>query len=942
MKRRILNAIIASMPLALSADDISIFSEHVINNQPNVTIIIDDSASMSQTAKTGNPRIDDAKNAATYLIDNLENVNVSLMSFINSSEQDATVDFASTDISIARQAAKKVITNYVADPGTTANLIQGVRRYSYYLSGQNANISSVTNSRVLDDSSIYYFISPITDKVCQTNKFVLITQGTPADEKRFNPSCAYDSRYPSNIKSCMHLMTEQIKNTEPKSTTHIVSGFDYDVASPFKGYLQNAAFRGGGSYYDVYSDMSQLAKDLSGPVGHPVSLKELFLTSPITSADPFNPNDTASDVYLSFFEGRAGPAWFGNLKRYRLGNDAKLYDTKGNLVINPATGDFYPTTQSFWGGVSDGASPLAGGVAQQREMIDRVYTNLSGDSNVDLNLPGNKVHENNLAITSTMLGANNTQDRSNLLKWARGDGTDDSPTSMTDTNRKTMGDILHSTPQVVTYFKDSTTSIADRTIFFAANDGFLYGVDTDNGKIEFSYIPKELLGILKKYREQIITTGFEKIYGLDGGITVWAHDSDGDGDILNSNNGTADSGDHVYLYIAMRRGGKNIYALDVTDRKKPKLKWIIKGNLSVSSEFGRLAQTWSTPKLATVKWQGSNRKVLIFGGGYNDIYDHASPIYPSFKLNSTDLGSAIFMVDAETGALLWKTADWGADLTLKDLKDNIAADVTLIDIDEDGITDFMYAIDINGAVFRFDFNKSNTSAANFATGGVIAKLNRTTRPNHFEPITVAKSSSGSHLNLAIGSGQRTNPLEESTTNFLYIIKDPNVHTKPSSYNYTGSSPIFLYNLVDVSKNLVQDGTSTQKTTALANLKSSHGWYFPLPLGEKVLSRPIIFEDTVIFTSFAKDLTIPACSVPVTSNYNYVFNIVDGSAVLNFDSTDSSLNKTDRRVKINKKGIAPPPTVITRNNKRGLCIKGKCLGHIKQPNVILRRYWRENQ
>ena len=50
----------------------------------------------------------------------------------------------------------------------------------------------------------------------------------------------------------------------------------------------------------------------------------------------------------------------------------------------------------------------------------------------------------------------------------------------------------------------------------------------------------------------------------------------------------SDSGDHVYLYTGMRRGGSNYYALDVTDRNNPELLWTIQGG---SGDFAELGQS---------------------------------------------------------------------------------------------------------------------------------------------------------------------------------------------------------------------------------------------------------------------------------------------------------------------------------------------------------------
>ena len=104
--------------------------------------------------------------------------------------------------------------------------------------------------------------------------------------------------------------------------------------------------------------------------------------------------------------------------------------------------------------------------------------------------------------------------------------------------------------------------------------------------------------------------------------------------------------DHVYIYVSMRRGGNNIYALDVTDRTDPRLLWVIKGG---TGDYTQLGQTWSTINVETIKNGAIPETVLIFGGGYDTAQDTAS-VRP---LLGDTTGASVYIANATTGARLW-------------------------------------------------------------------------------------------------------------------------------------------------------------------------------------------------------------------------------------------------------------------------------------------------
>ena len=56
-------------------------------------------------------------------------------------------------------------------------------------------------------------------------------------------------------------------------------------------------------------------------------------------------------------DANASPRWRGNLKQYQFSYDAvtdslQLADSKGQPAINPATGFFSPTSESYWSSAS--------------------------------------------------------------------------------------------------------------------------------------------------------------------------------------------------------------------------------------------------------------------------------------------------------------------------------------------------------------------------------------------------------------------------------------------------------------------------------------------------------------------------------------------------------------------------------------------------------------
>ena len=97
--------------------------------------------------------------------------------------------------------------------------------------------------------------------------------------------------------------------------------------------------------------------------------------------------------------------------------------------------------------------------------------------------------------------------------------------------------------------------------------------------------------------------------------------------------------DKVYLYVAMRRGGRILYALDVTTPLAPTFLW-----KKTQTDIPALGQTWSEPKVAKIK--GNTNPVIIMGAGYDAAAEDISP------QGATTMGNAVLVLDAFTGVVL--------------------------------------------------------------------------------------------------------------------------------------------------------------------------------------------------------------------------------------------------------------------------------------------------
>lgn len=562
----------------------------------------------------------------------------------------------------------------------------------------------------------------------------------------------------------------------------------------------------------------------------------------------------------------------------------------------------------------------------------KVFTYYEGSVSKSLTNSANKLDITNANLTKEMFGDDEMSDTrfETLVRWTRGEDVfdDDDDGSKTD-SRKFIADPLHSRPHLQVY--GGTEDSPDTTVFFGDNQGFLHAVDGETGELNFSFMPEELLSNQATYMDNLVSD-YDRPYGMDGSVTAWFQDKDQDL--------VVDDDDSVYIYSGMRRGGRNYYALDVSDPDSPSILWIIRGG---EGDFTELGQSWSDPVKHKVRLGTDVRDVLFLSGGYDPDQDDVG------IRTEDDMGRALYMVDATTGGLLWWAGpeDSGADLELSDMNYSIPATPAVIDVNGDSLADQLYVGDMGGQVWRVDFNQGE-NASGFATAGVIAELagddtSSNRRFYHTPDISGTLKNGQRYLNLAIGSGYQAHPLDKAIDDRFYKLTISSISTPVDADGNVEYTALTESDLMDVTENLIQQGSEDEQEAAESALAEAQGWYIRFTRdGEKVLSMSTTLSGDVYFTTFEPSGALDPCVPAAGQSRLYHVSLRDGSAVVNYDQvgTDDALTESDRYVDLKTTGLPPSPQAITIDGD-DIIVAGTETLLPPDPSALVRKiYWYE--
>ncbi len=724
------------------------------------------------------------------------------------------------------------------------------------------------------------------------------------------------------------------RNTLTDTTTDQIAGrqsvvtYTIGFAGGNSPVLSNAAVKSGATY--VVAEDSQTLRDALTAAITAIRDWNPTAASPTVPISALNRSENATDVYLAFFQPDPTSAWKGTVKRYQLSQSETDCGTGIGLCLigqsiltkaapNPSpaknieTIDVDPVTNtqqvvvdpnavSFWGPntLTDGSAPDNGGTGYQlintagyNPSTRNVYTFLSGVSgSTNLADPGNRFNESHTGITKTMLGNAGMTDaaRATLINFALGGDAGTAACSDASTGTACTAwrawphfDVQHSKPAVITY--DISTSPVVQVMYYLGNNGMLHAVNTITGQELWTFLLEEAITKIPGLMADI--SGPQLDAG-DGSISVFQED-------LN-NDGIVNGADRAWIYFGLRRGGRAMYALDVTNRLAPQFKWKItaesgSGQLcsglsacAGAAAYNELGQTWSIPTVGRIRALGTTTPAVIFGGGY-DVQEDAVP--PATSANT--MGRAVYVVNGETGTVVsWFGTGGPGTLLSGAMSYAIPSDVTAInsDLDAQNYLDRIYVGDMGGNVWRFDIN--DVVPGNWQ-GKLLATLSAAAGPKRklfFPPAAVKQINPERFDAVYIGSGDREHPrlttttTPATTTDVFAMIMDRDVGLAMS-----GASTASL-----VGGDFIQIANSNLTGVVLGDLTTKKGWYRDLDDGEKVVNSPTVFFQRLRFGTYAPLSQTNACTPPGEGRLNEIDALSAG--LFNLNAADG-LTPTDR-------------------------------------------------
>ena len=587
--------------------------------------------------------------------------------------------------------------------------------------------------------------------------------------------------------------------------------------------LEDAAEYGHGRYLQA-NNASQLTSALQNAISH------VFTTS--SSSSSVATNSTRLGTETRLYQARFSSLdWTGEILSFSINSNGSTQtgdDYPRSSV--PEAGErsiytFNPVSlqgvEFQWTGGADGATGLSND--QQTEL----HTN---DSNVNDGLGIERV--------AYLRG-----DQSNEITTnAQGNST-----GLFRPRNSLLGDIVNSDPHYVgtpdfryhllpgtegeayVTFRSNTT-YRNRTpmLYVGANDGMLHAFDASDLIERFAYVPN---GVFPKLTA-LTSPDYGHMYFVDGSPRS------GDAYI----NGSW----KTVLVGGLGAGGKSIYALDVTNPTGF-------GASSVLWEYSHanLGYTFSQPTIVRLN---NGQWAAIFGNGYNSAVD--------------DPTAQLFIVNLADGSLI-KRIDTGANIdtltsgTVPDGLHNGLSTPTPVDIDGDRITDYVYAGDLHGNLWKFDLTDSQINGWDVAY-----KSGQTPVPlfiaadasGNRQPIT-SRPEIGSHSEegriIYFGTGKYVETGDNTVPNDPLVQTFYGIHDEdPNSLN-SGRTRSNLREQEIIAEVTAFD-TRVRAVSANTVSDTQRGWYLDLvsPVagtqGERVVSNPILRAGRVIFTTLIPD------------------------------------------------------------------------------------------
>lgn len=658
--------------------------------------------------------------------------------------------------------------------------------------------------------------------------------------------------------------------------------------------LMSMAKHGGGRYFTA-QNLEAIITGLREILIDVQSVNSVF-TSASVPINATNRSQYENQVYIGMFrpDGDARPRWYGNLKRFQVGivnGEVKLTDRNNADAIAASTGYLQSCATSYWSTDSGSYwdfSPASAGLCTA--VAGSAFSDLPDGAAVEKGGAGQVVRRGNnpaaqppayvlnrtmytctspgvcpsliafnaANVSQAALGATSAAEQQKIVDHTLGKDVNDENGNgnVTETRPSLHGDIIHSQPLPVSY--GGATGVV---LYYGANDGSFRAVSGQTGQELWAFVAPEHHARLKRLTNNSPVVDYP---GMPAGVTPTPTRKDY---FFDGTAGLYQNADNsqVWIFPTMRRGGRMIYALDVTTASTPTLKWRAgcpnpSDDIGCTGGFEAIGQTWSTPRVAKVRgYDNGATPLIIVGGGY-DACEDGNSAAPACSGSSVK-GRRVYVLNAATGAVV---ATFTTDRS-------VAADVSLVDRNADGYVDHAYIADTGGSLYRLDFSHPLTLVPFASASWTLTQVSRTQgagRKFLFAPAVVAAKD---RVYIAIGSGDRERPLisqypyVENVKNRFYVFVD----------RFVDAAAIDLDG-----PNLANFTTDTTCTTSFGSGLS--GWYMDLESGrgEQTVTSPLIFGGLVYFsTNRATPVSAGMCSANLGEARGYAVNLLNASGAI---------------------------------------------------------------
>ncbi|MES2018152.1 MAG: pilus assembly protein PilY [Pseudomonadota bacterium] len=550
---------------------------------------------------------------------------------------------------------------------------------------------------------------------------------------------------------------------------------------------------------------------------------------------------------------------------------------------------------------------------------------------VELTVPADASNGTTVATAAALGVPGDNLARNALIAYARGvNNQGELHKTLTEMRPSAHGDVIHSNPLALSYGDTDTTS--NVIVYYGSNDGMLHAINGNRsasftttgpgaatyaaGDELWSFLPPEFFGQIKRLRDNTVKVAITKTtatiaaeltspppptvpptpaplpkpYSIDGPISTYRE------------------GSTTSIYATMRRGGRAVYAFNVTTPTAPELLWKsgcgAGGDTDCKAGASAIGQTWSTARPTKIVDTSITPVVLIMGGGYDNCED------PDVNTcgAGTSKGANIMVLSAANGDVLQVLpTDRG-----------VVGDVRIVP-DANGKALYGYAADLGGNLYRINIGAlapgawtiTKIASLGCPTPSTTASSCTSNRKFMFAP-SVIPELDGSY-SLYIGTGDREKPLSAAyfprnaeIANYFFKVKDdPTDATWLTSEHETCGADVIC--LATLSSTGDTDATTTA-TCGVATAPTGKGWALRLRAKEQVVTVAATRFGITTFSTHMPEVPVDgACTAKLGTVHVYNLDITNAKPAAGYTCNDE----------VTGGGLPPPP------EKMDVCIDDAC-------------------